>query len=197
MIPPPLPIPLIQNPVIPSPPPPIPNQKRDEVGIQAQKDQVQGLIHSPTVFFLMSHRVLVLLAPGFEEIEAVTPIDLLRRADAQVIVASTESQLLVTGRSGISTQADLTLPEVIDQDFDLLVLPGGPAVFDLREKPRILDLIRRLHFANVPIGAICAAPFLLHDAGILKDADRYTAHGSTAEELPDLISDSSTIVSGI
>ena len=107
----------------------------------------------------MSHRVLVLLAPGFEEIEAVTPIDLLRRADAQVIVASTESQLLVTGRSGISIQADLTLPEVIDQDFDLLVLPGGPAVFDLREKPRILDLIRRLHFANVPIGAICAAPF--------------------------------------
>ena len=144
----------------------------------------------------MSHRVLVLLAPGFEEIEAVTPIDLLRRADAQVIVASTESQLLVTGRSGISIQADLTLPEVIDQDFDLLVLPGGPAVFDLREKPRILDLIRRLHFANVPIGAICAAPLLLHDAGILKDADRFTAHGSTAEELPDLISDSSTIVSG-
>ena len=58
----------------------------------------------------------------------------------------------------IALQADHLLSDVIDQDFDLLVLPGGPAVFDLREKPRILDLIRRLHFANVPIGAICAAP---------------------------------------
>ena len=117
----------------------------------------------------MSLRVLVLLAPGFEEIETTTPIDLLRRAEAEVIVASTTDQHLVTGRSRITLQADHLLSDVITQSFDLLVLPGGPAVFELREKPRVLDLIRRFHFDGILIGAICAAPRLLHDDGILNE----------------------------
>ena len=144
----------------------------------------------------MSSRVLVLLAPGFEEIETITPIDLLRRAEAEVIIASVEGESLVTGRSGISVKSDINLSEVIDQKFDMLVLPGGPAVFELREKPRVLDLIRRLHFDGIPIGAICAAPLLLLDAGILKDAEAYTAHGSTSEELTALESEATTIVAG-
>jgi 4-methyl-5(b-hydroxyethyl)-thiazole monophosphate biosynthesis len=143
----------------------------------------------------MSHRVLVLLAPGFEEIEATCPVDLLRRADAEVLVASTEDNLWVTGRSHITLQADCLLSDVINESFDLLVLPGGPAVFALREKPRILDLIRRLHFDNIPVGAICAAPLLLLDAGILKNDIAHTAHGSTLEELPQLDTGKETIVS--
>jgi 4-methyl-5(b-hydroxyethyl)-thiazole monophosphate biosynthesis len=143
----------------------------------------------------MSLRVLVLLAPGFEEIETTTPIDLLRRAEAEVIVASTTDQHLVTGRSRITLQADHLLSDVIAQSFDLLVLPGGPAVFELREKPRVLDLIRRFHFDGILIGAICAAPLLLHDAGILNEDTEYTAHGSTLDELPQLQTDRETIVS--
>ena len=100
---------------------------------------------------------------------------------------------MVVGRSQIILQADCLLKEVIDQSFDLLVLPGGPAVFDLREKPRVLDLIRRLHFDGIPIGAICAAPLLLLDAGLLEQGVSYTAHGSTIEELPDLRKDKSTV----
>ncbi len=141
----------------------------------------------------MSARVLVLLAPGFEEIEAISPIDLLRRAQAEVIVASVADELQVCGRSHITLRADRFLSEVIDQSFDLLVLPGGPAVFELREKPRVLDLIRRLHYDGVPIGAICAAPLLLLDAGLLEEGVAYTAHGSTIDELPDLQTDQPTV----
>ena len=143
----------------------------------------------------MSLRVLVLLAPGFEEIETTTPIDLLRRAEAEVILASTTDQHLVTGRSRITLQADHLLSDVIAQSFDLLVLPGGPAVFELREKPRVLDLIRRFHFDCILIGAICAAPLLLHDAGILNEDMEYTAHGSTLDELSELQTDRETIIS--
>ena len=77
---------------------------------------------------LMSKRVLCLLAPGFEEIEAVTPIDLLRRAGAEVVVASLNGETLVTGRSKLALQADAALVDVADKDFDLLLLPGGPGV---------------------------------------------------------------------
>ena len=74
----------------------------------------------------MAYRVLVLLASGFEEIEATCPIDLLRRAGAEVTTASTMDSLMVVGRSQIILQADCLLKEVIDQSFDLLVLPGDP-----------------------------------------------------------------------
>ena len=80
----------------------------------------------------MSRSALVLLAPGFEEIEATCPIDLLRRAEVQGTVAAVGEDLLVTGRSELTLHADCLLPEVLAQNFDLLVLPGGPAVFDLR-----------------------------------------------------------------
>ena len=143
----------------------------------------------------MPKSAIVLLADGFEEIEATCPIDLLRRADVQVTVASVGEDLLVTGRSELTLNADCPLPEVLDQNFDLLVLPGGPAVFDLREQPRVLDLIRRFHLEERIIGAICAAPLLLLDAGLLP-GPRHTAHGSVTNELPDLVTDSETITEG-
>ena len=76
----------------------------------------------------MKKRVLFLLGAGFEEIETVTPIDLLRRADAEVIVASVSGEPLVTGRSQITLRADAALADVAEQEFDLLVVPGGPGV---------------------------------------------------------------------
>ena len=81
----------------------------------------------------MISQVLVPLAHGFEEIEATCPIDLLRRAEVEVVTASCESELEVCGRSGIVIRADQFLGDSSLIQFDLLVLPGGPAVFELRK----------------------------------------------------------------
>ena len=135
----------------------------------------------------MAPTVLTLLADGFEEIEATAPIDLLRRAEAEVTVASCSDSKEVTGRSNITLRADTLLSQIPHPlAFDLLVLPGGPAVFDLRKRPEIIDLIRSFANSDKPIGAICAAPLLLLDAGVISSDSTCTAHGSTSNELVNL-----------
>lgn len=135
----------------------------------------------------MATTVLTLLADGFEEIEATAPIDLLRRADAEVTVASCSGSLEVTGRSKITLRTDTLLSKIPDPlAFDLLVLPGGPAVFELRKRTEIIDLIRTFASSGKPIGAICAAPLLLLDAGVITSDSPCTAHGSTSNELTNL-----------
>jgi 4-methyl-5(b-hydroxyethyl)-thiazole monophosphate biosynthesis len=133
----------------------------------------------------MSKSALLLLANGFEEIEATCPIDLLRRAETNVSVASCENSLWVTGRSNIKLEADCLFDGEISKDHDMLVLPGGPAVFELRKNPQVLSLIRDFDQVGKPIGAICAAPLLLLDAEIIRGR-RHTAHGSVSNELPDI-----------
>jgi len=130
----------------------------------------------------MPHRVLCLLAPGFEEIEAVTPVDLLRRAGADVVVAALEGLDVVTGRSAIGLRPDALLYDVQDLEFDLLLLPGGPGVKGLRADGRAARLAKSFADAGKPVAAICAAPTVLHDAGLLAGR-RYTAHFSVMDEL--------------
>jgi 4-methyl-5(b-hydroxyethyl)-thiazole monophosphate biosynthesis len=127
--------------------------------------------------------VLVILAEGFEEIEAVAPIDILRRAGANVKVAALAEGIHVTGRNGLTLHADCTLDSVQGTRFDCIVLPGGPGVRRLRDDLRVSDLARRQSDAGGWIAAICAAPTVLKDAGIL-EGRRYTAHFSVAPELP-------------
>lgn len=127
-------------------------------------------------------RVLCILENGFEEIEAVTPIDLLRRAGVEVVMAGVSSTE-VAGKCGIRMSADALLGNVSSEDFDVLFLPGGPAVKELRKHSEIIDLIRSFHSGGKLIAAICAAPLLLKDAGII-DGKRITAHSSTIGELP-------------
>jgi len=126
--------------------------------------------------------VLAPLAPGFEELELVAPVDLLRRAGVEVTLATVDGNFLVVGRNGMILRAERTLDEVGELAFDGLLLAGGPAVPELRKDPRILALVRRHHAAGALIGAICAAPLLLKDAGILPDA--HTCHDSCLGELP-------------
>jgi protein deglycase len=140
-------------------------------------------------------RVLAILAEGFEEIEAVTPIDLLRRAGAEVTVAALAEGIHITGRSGLTLHADTSLATVMNQDFDCVFLPGGPGVKHLRADPRILTLVRRQHEAGRWLAAICAAPTVLHDAGLLAGR-RYTAHFSVATELPAIRSGDRVVVDG-
>jgi protein deglycase len=112
-------------------------------------------------------RVLVPLAAGFEEIEAVTVIDLLRRAGIEVVAASL-ARGPVTGSHGISLEPDAELDAVLDQEFDMIVLPGGlPGATGLAEDARVLELLRRQAGARRHTAAICAAPGVLAKAGLL------------------------------
>ncbi len=127
--------------------------------------------------------VLVILADGFEEIEAFVPVDLLRRADIEVTVASLSENRHATGRSGITAHADIALSGVQDRLFDLLFLPGGAGVRNLRVDSRVRELVLKHHAAGRWLAAICAAPVVLSDCGLLA-GKRYTAHFSMAKELP-------------
>ena len=131
----------------------------------------------------MKKQVLCILGPGFEEIEAIAPIDLLRRAGAEVTIASLGDERLVTGRCGIPVQADTALSRVGAQEFDLLVIPGGPGVKQLRADGRPAQLALAQVQAGKPVAAICAAPLVLADAGLLT-GKKFTAHFSTRSELP-------------
>lgn len=139
--------------------------------------------------------VLVPLAEGFEEIETITPIDLLRRAGAEVTLAALVDGIHVTGRSGITLHADTTLTTVGEREFDCLLLPGGPGVKHLRADPRVRAHVLRHQAANRWIVAICAAPTVLHDAGMLAGR-RYTAHFSVANELTQILADERVVVDG-
>ncbi len=113
-------------------------------------------------------RVLVPLAPGFEELEAVTIVDILRRAGAEVVVAAL-AETPVVGSHGIALAADAPLDRVADQEFDLIALPGGmPGAAHLCDDARIGRIVRRQHEAGRPIAAICAAPMVLAAAGLLE-----------------------------
>jgi 4-methyl-5(b-hydroxyethyl)-thiazole monophosphate biosynthesis len=112
-------------------------------------------------------RVLVPLAQGFEEIEAVTVIDLLRRAGIQVHTAALDGPQ-VTGSHGITVGADMALDAARVDDYDMLVLPGGmPGADHLKRDARVLALLRAFAAGGRYTAAICAAPGVLAHAGLL------------------------------
>lgn len=113
--------------------------------------------------------VLVLLAPGFEEIETITVVDILRRAGAQVTLAGTEQGPL-EGSRGIHVLPDDQLDNVLEKEFDMVVLPGGqPGTDNLIKDARVAQLLKKMDGLNKNIAAICAAPLVLKNAGILKN----------------------------
>ena len=123
-------------------------------------------------------RVLVPLAPGCEELEAVTVIDLLRRAGIEVVSAGLEPGPVRASR-GVTLVPDAELDTVLAEDFDMIVLPGGlPGADHLDEDPRVRALLRRLADAGRYTAAICAAPRVLANAGLLdgKSATGYPGH---------------------
>lgn len=140
--------------------------------------------------------VLVVLMNGFEEIEAIAPIDLLRRAGARVVLASLGPEAAVTGRCSIVLLAETTLAVASQQNYDLVFLPGGPGVKHLRADPRITALVQDQVAAGKPVAAICAAPLVLHDAGLLAGR-RYTAFPATENELPHILHDQRVVEDGL
>jgi len=119
--------------------------------------------------------VLVPLAQGCEELEAITVIDLLRRAEINVITAGLDDKPIKASR-GVVLIPDTTLDKAMQQSFDMLVLPGGlPGADYLNADPRIHQLLKSMAADNKFTAAICAAPKVLGDAGILdnKSATHY------------------------
>lgn len=129
----------------------------------------------------MQKRVLCLLVDGFEEIELATPVDVLRRAGAEVVVAGLNG-MTASGKCGMKVQADQMLAALDPAGFDLLLIPGGPGVGELRNDGRAAKLAREFSDRGLWVAAICAAPLVLLDAGILA-GKRFTAYHSVRAEL--------------
>ncbi|MDX1455308.1 MAG: DJ-1/PfpI family protein [Gammaproteobacteria bacterium] len=129
--------------------------------------------------------VLVPLAEGFEEIEATTVIDLLRRAGVDVDTAALD-QRLVTGSRGIPVQADCLLDQALQRDYDMIALPGGqPGSDNLAADRRIIELLQNMAGAGKHVAAICAAPKVLHAAGLLAGRNA-TAFPGALEQADDV-----------
>jgi 4-methyl-5(b-hydroxyethyl)-thiazole monophosphate biosynthesis len=127
-------------------------------------------------------KVLVPLAPGFEEIEAITVIDILRRAGVEVVVAGTQPGPIEASRQ-TKHIPDCTLDDVRAEDFDMIVLPGGqPGTTNLRRDARIQQIIKTLQEKNRRIAAICAAPSVLSAYGVLQGRAA-TSHPSVRAEV--------------
>lgn len=141
----------------------------------------------------MKKRVLCLVTDGFEETELVTPVNLLRRGGVEVVMTSWDGSV-ATGRGGIRLVPDAAFDAVDPAGFDLLLIPGGPGVMDLRRDGRAARLAADFHARGRTVAAICAAPLLLKDAGLL-DGRAFTAHFSVHGELPG-VSDERVVVDG-
>jgi protein deglycase len=123
-------------------------------------------------------RVAVIVADGFEEVEAVAIIDVLRRADIDTVVAGLHAGHATSARN-VKIVPDAVIDAVRADDFDMLVLPGGqPGADNLNADPRVKDLIRSFASKGKLTGAICAAPYVLANAGVLagKHATAYPSY---------------------
>jgi 4-methyl-5(b-hydroxyethyl)-thiazole monophosphate biosynthesis len=129
--------------------------------------------------------VLVPLAQGCEELEAVTVVDLLRRAGIRVVTAGLDDQPVHASR-GMVLIPDVTLTDVIGQEFDMIVLPGGePGATNLGRDERVMSLLQQMAQDGKYTAAICAAPRVLAQSGLL-EGRRATCYPGILE--PDSVS---------
>ena len=120
---------------------------------------------------------------GFEEIELIATTDVLLRAGVDVKLVSAKSEMEVKGAHGIKVVADMVIGNLNADDFDTMILPGGPGSFSLKDDKNILDLVQKFNFERKLICAICAAPIILHNAGILENK-KYCSHPCIHDVLP-------------
>lgn len=126
--------------------------------------------------------VLVPLAEGFEELEAVSVIDILRRADVEVVVAGLNDGPIKASR-GTNVLPDMTLEEALHRDYDMVVLPGGmPGAANLNGDARVHELLKKMANSGKFTGAICAAPMVLANAGVL-DGKRATSYPGFVDKM--------------
>jgi 4-methyl-5(b-hydroxyethyl)-thiazole monophosphate biosynthesis len=115
-------------------------------------------------------KAIVLLAKGFEEVEALTVVDVLRRGGVHCITCSIDEEEDVMGCHSIHLKANNLLKKVDVNKYDALVIPGGmPGASNLRDNEEVIGLVKKFSEENKIIAAICAGPIVLGKAGVLKD----------------------------
>ncbi len=132
----------------------------------------------------MSAKTLVVLADGFEDIEAITVVDVLRRGGVEVVTASLSGRLEVRSAHGVTMLADASLGDASKEDFDAIVLPGGgEGTENLKSSQELDSLLKRFKEDGRLICAICAAPTVLVKAGVLESGQHITCYPTCQIEL--------------
>lgn len=145
----------------------------------------------------MEKKVLVPVAQGTEEMEAITIIDVLRRSGAKVIVASVDN-IQIKASGGIEFKADRLLKNCMDEQFDLIALPGGiPGAYNLKDSKALETLLRRQEEQKKYYAAICASPaVVLHHHGLVTPG-KVTCHPGFVDEIDNgNIVESNVVVDG-
>jgi 4-methyl-5(b-hydroxyethyl)-thiazole monophosphate biosynthesis len=138
-------------------------------------------------------KVAMILADGFEEVEAVAIVDVLRRADIEVVIAGLHEGPLSSARK-VKVIPDTVIDSIKADDFEMLVLPGGqPGSDHLNADNRVRELIRDFDAKGKLTGAICAAPYVLANAGIL-DGKHATSYPTYRDKLGAAVYEDKTVV---
>ena len=138
-------------------------------------------------------RVAVILADGFEEVEAIAVIDVLRRAGIDTVIAGLHDNYVASARN-VKVVPDALIDAVRPEDFDMIVLPGGqPGSDNLNADPRVQALIRGFSQKGKLTGAICAAPYVLANAGVLA-GKRATSYPTYKDRLGGAIYEEKSVV---
>ena len=128
-------------------------------------------------------QIVVPLADGHEEIEAITNIDVLRRAGLDVVTVSLDDET-VHGDHGIDIEADKNIDELDLSKVEGIVLPGGmPGAKNLKEDDRVIEIVQKLDQKDKLVAAICAAPMVLEEAGVIDDRPA-TSYPGFDKEMP-------------
>jgi 4-methyl-5(b-hydroxyethyl)-thiazole monophosphate biosynthesis len=138
-------------------------------------------------------RVVVILADGFEEVEAMAIVDVLRRAEIDTVTAGLHEGPIVSARK-VKVIPDTVIDKVRSDDFDMIVLPGGqPGSDNLNADNRVKELLKSFNQKGKLTGAICAAPFVLANAGVLQ-GKRVTSFPSYKDRLGNVIYEEKAVV---
>ncbi|MBQ7402428.1 MAG: DJ-1/PfpI family protein [Lentisphaeria bacterium] len=134
----------------------------------------------------MRNEIAILLADGFEEIEALAPADIFRRLGLKVILAGVTGKTVASSR-GIQVNTEVMLEDLDPEKLQLVYLPGGlPGATNLRDNPGVIELIRTVHAAGGFVSAICAAPIVLAKAG-LSAGRKVTGYPTTEDGVEGLV----------
>ncbi|WP_100064919.1 DJ-1 family glyoxalase III [Miniphocaeibacter massiliensis] len=128
-------------------------------------------------------KVIVLLADGVEEVEALTQVDYLRRAGIEVDMVSANDGLSITGAHNIRFKAEEFIEDIELKDVDAVIVPGGlKGVENLIANEKVLEVLEKMNSQNKLIAAICAGPLVLYEAGVL-EGKVYTCYPGIEEKI--------------